>query len=152
LALTRDGHTCVLCGALATQVDHKIAVADGGDNSLSNARSVCASCNLEARPGYTPRKPTNVAAKLAELRELLAGTVSVDARLSLKRQIARLEERQRQLSPATGSPDAGQATCSGVLSRLEAAPPHGPATPPDVGWRAVGAISAADVIGMTRRT
>jgi hypothetical protein len=128
-------------------------VANGGTNTLANARSVCASCNLEARPGYTPREPRNIAAKLAELRELLAQTVSIDARLSIKRQIAALEARLG--SPAPASPpygdarNAGPGMTSGVLSRPAAPAPTHPS--PEQGWRPTGAFAAADLLGLSER-
>lgn len=36
--LARDGHRCVICGALANQVDHLVP---GDDHSMHNLRSLC---------------------------------------------------------------------------------------------------------------
>jgi 5-methylcytosine-specific restriction endonuclease McrA len=36
--LERDGHRCVICGALANQVDH---IAPGDDHSMHNLRALC---------------------------------------------------------------------------------------------------------------
>jgi 5-methylcytosine-specific restriction protein A len=113
-ALRRDAHTCQLCGDPATQVDHVISVAAGGDNSLSNARSVCAQCNVDARPGYTPRRPKNVASRLAELRGRLDSTTNSYARIELQAQIRGLEARlaEEAAEPASGG-------FHGLLSRPE---------------------------------
>jgi hypothetical protein len=43
--LARCGWACVHCGAPATDVDHLIPIADGGDDSLANLRPACARCN-----------------------------------------------------------------------------------------------------------
>ena len=46
--LKRDGGKCVLCGASPPtnlEVDHIIPVSKGGDDSLSNLRTLCANCN-----------------------------------------------------------------------------------------------------------
>jgi 5-methylcytosine-specific restriction endonuclease McrA len=37
------------CGAIATDVDHLIPIADGGDDSLANLRPSCARCNRGQR-------------------------------------------------------------------------------------------------------
>jgi 5-methylcytosine-specific restriction protein A len=88
-ALRRDRYTCQVCGDPATQVDHVVPVAHGGDNSLANARGVCASCNNERRPGYrgTPKDPTQ---RIAELAEKHARSVNVEERLRLAAEIRRL--------------------------------------------------------------
>lgn len=44
-ALVRDRHTCVLCGAPATQVDHIVPRSRGGGDDLVNLRSVCGACH-----------------------------------------------------------------------------------------------------------
>lgn len=48
--LRRDGFTCNYCGRSAPDVrlhvDHKVSVADGGSDELSNLVTACASCNL----------------------------------------------------------------------------------------------------------
>ncbi|MBV9535751.1 MAG: HNH endonuclease [Solirubrobacterales bacterium] len=43
--LDRDGHTCQLCGAPATDVDHVVPLAAGGDDHPSNLASLCRSCH-----------------------------------------------------------------------------------------------------------
>jgi hypothetical protein len=50
--LKRDGEKCVLCGAspknnssVVLEVDHIIPVSKGGDDSLSNLRTLCKDCN-----------------------------------------------------------------------------------------------------------
>lgn len=45
IVLERDGHTCELCGAYANTVDHVLPAVLGGDDSLSNLRALCRSCN-----------------------------------------------------------------------------------------------------------
>lgn len=50
----RDGSRCVTCGRHASDllegeclhVDHKVTVAQGGDNSLDNLQTKCSPCNL----------------------------------------------------------------------------------------------------------
>jgi 5-methylcytosine-specific restriction endonuclease McrA len=45
----RYGPNCVHCGAPATDVDHLIPIAVGGDDSLANLRPSCARCNRGRR-------------------------------------------------------------------------------------------------------
>ena len=46
LALYRDHNACVVCGQPATEVDHIVEVADGGDlYGLDNLQSLCHSCH-----------------------------------------------------------------------------------------------------------
>jgi 5-methylcytosine-specific restriction endonuclease McrA len=45
----RYGTVCVYCGAPATDVDHLLPIADGGDDSLANLRPSCAACNRGRR-------------------------------------------------------------------------------------------------------
>lgn len=49
-ALARDNHQCQLrfpgiCTGHATEVDHIVAVSDGGADELDNARSACRRCH-----------------------------------------------------------------------------------------------------------
>jgi 5-methylcytosine-specific restriction protein A len=44
--LSRDGGRCVRCGDAATQVDHIVPLAHGGDNTMRNLRSVCHPCHV----------------------------------------------------------------------------------------------------------
>jgi 5-methylcytosine-specific restriction endonuclease McrA len=43
--LARDRHRCVVCGALAIEVDHIIPRSQGGADVLANGRSLCAECH-----------------------------------------------------------------------------------------------------------
>lgn len=47
--LQRDGHQCQLrepgCTGVATQADHKIPVAWGGNETLDNGQGACESCH-----------------------------------------------------------------------------------------------------------
>lgn len=43
--LKRDNHTCVYCGAPATEVDHVTPVSRGGSHSPSNLVAACTPCN-----------------------------------------------------------------------------------------------------------
>jgi len=45
LIFARYGRVCVHCGAPATDVDHLVPIAVGGDDSLENLRPSCARCN-----------------------------------------------------------------------------------------------------------
>lgn len=52
--LQRDNFTCVLCGISAEgggllQVDHIVALVNGGNDSLGNLRTLCVSCNVGKR-------------------------------------------------------------------------------------------------------
>ena len=53
--LARDQHTCYVCGAEATQVDHIIAKVNGGTEDLGNLGAICAKCN--ALKGSTIDRP-----------------------------------------------------------------------------------------------
>ena len=48
-ALERDGYQCQLkfpgCLGKATEADHIVSVADGGEHTLENARAVCKRCH-----------------------------------------------------------------------------------------------------------
>lgn len=41
----REKPSCALCGSLATDVDHIVAVADGGTDDRSNLRGLCLPCH-----------------------------------------------------------------------------------------------------------
>jgi 5-methylcytosine-specific restriction protein A len=41
----KESPMCEMCGRPATDVDHRIAVADGGTDDRSNLRSFCRSCH-----------------------------------------------------------------------------------------------------------
>jgi 5-methylcytosine-specific restriction endonuclease McrA len=45
--LARDCWVCVVCGAPATDVDHIVAVRDGGSDHPRNLRSLCAEHHAE---------------------------------------------------------------------------------------------------------
>jgi len=42
---TRDGGTCVYCGAVATSIDHVVPRSRGGGNSWDNVVAACRRCN-----------------------------------------------------------------------------------------------------------
>lgn len=44
--LIRDDHTCQICGAMATHVDHIIPRRLGGTDSMDNLQALCKRCNL----------------------------------------------------------------------------------------------------------
>lgn len=43
--LERDENRCVQCGADATDVDHVLPVALGGDDEVENLQSLCSDCH-----------------------------------------------------------------------------------------------------------
>lgn len=43
--LDRDNHQCAYCGREATEVDHIVAKANGGTDTLSNLVAACKPCN-----------------------------------------------------------------------------------------------------------
>lgn len=48
VCLERDGYLCVLCGSdFMIEIDHVIELADGGDNSLENAQTLCRPCHRD---------------------------------------------------------------------------------------------------------
>jgi 5-methylcytosine-specific restriction endonuclease McrA len=47
--LARDGHTCVVCGAPATEVDHIMPVSVDGSDEPANLRAVCRRHNPRGR-------------------------------------------------------------------------------------------------------
>ena len=50
--LARDRWACVVCGAPATEVDHIIAVKDGGSDDPWNLRSLCAEHHAEIHRAF----------------------------------------------------------------------------------------------------
>jgi 5-methylcytosine-specific restriction endonuclease McrA len=46
--LLRDRGACVLCGRMATEVDHVIPVQDGGTDHPGNLRSLCEPCHTRS--------------------------------------------------------------------------------------------------------
>lgn len=54
--LERDAYRCHWCGAKADQVDHLLARANGGGDSLDNLAAACAACNASRGTGV-PRSP-----------------------------------------------------------------------------------------------
>lgn len=54
-ALLRDMGMCKKCGQRATDVDHVIALKDGGTNDLWNLQSLCGDCH--DRKTYGEPKP-----------------------------------------------------------------------------------------------
>jgi len=52
MVLNRDGWKCQLCGFKTKtraflHIDHKVALARGGTNEISNLQVLCAECNLK---------------------------------------------------------------------------------------------------------
>jgi 5-methylcytosine-specific restriction endonuclease McrA len=45
LVLDRDAYTCRWCGGPASTVDHVVARANGGTDSLDNLAAACLPCN-----------------------------------------------------------------------------------------------------------
>ena len=41
----REEPNCAICGAPATDVDHVVAIADGGTDDRSNLRALCRECH-----------------------------------------------------------------------------------------------------------
>ena len=54
----RDGNCCLVCGSTyQLEVDHRIALMNGGDNSIDNLGTLCDSChNAKTRYDYAIRK------------------------------------------------------------------------------------------------
>ena len=54
----RDGNCCLVCGSThQLEVDHRIALMNGGSNSVSNLGTLCESChNQKTRYDYAIRK------------------------------------------------------------------------------------------------
>lgn len=47
-ALKRDGWKCVKCGRPGRlEVDHKIAIVDGGSNDIDNLQTLCRGCHID---------------------------------------------------------------------------------------------------------
>ena len=55
---SRDGNCCLVCGStVQLEVDHRIALMNGGDNSVDNLGTLCDSChNEKTRYDYAIRK------------------------------------------------------------------------------------------------
>lgn len=53
--LTRDGHRCGYCGAIATTVDHVLPRSRGGNNSWTNTVAACLRCN-QRKGDRTPKE------------------------------------------------------------------------------------------------
>jgi 5-methylcytosine-specific restriction endonuclease McrA len=47
IVIARDGGGCVVCGStLKLEVDHKVALMNGGTNDVSNLATLCDDCHL----------------------------------------------------------------------------------------------------------
>ena len=72
--LLRDDFTCQYCGQFAPnvklEVDHKIAIVDGGTDELDNLVTACWSCN-RGKEGYRahiqPRRPSQLRPSLPRI-------------------------------------------------------------------------------------
>ena len=47
---------CHYCGGTANEVDHVVALADGGGNELSNLRACCRQCNQDRKQERARRR------------------------------------------------------------------------------------------------
>lgn len=43
--LVRDHGTCWVCGGDANEVDHRLSLANGGNDSLANLAAICTGCH-----------------------------------------------------------------------------------------------------------
>lgn len=82
----RDNFTCQYCGshppAVVLEVDHIVAVANGGDNSTGNLITACFNCNRgkAANPlTVIPQSLADKAADVAEREAQIAGYAAVMA-------------------------------------------------------------------------
>jgi len=66
--LQRDQHTCAYCGGVATEVDHIIPRALGGDESDDNLTAACAKCNRSKGARMKPKQQPNQFLKSPFLR------------------------------------------------------------------------------------
>lgn len=80
----RDGFRCMYCGAhppaVVLQVDHIIAVSQGGRNTIDNLVTACQPCNLgkgAADLRVAPQSLAELAADTAEREAQLAGYAAV---------------------------------------------------------------------------
>ncbi|GAF78328.1 unnamed protein product, partial [marine sediment metagenome] len=76
--LNRDDHTCAWCGGVATEADHVIARAEGGDPfDPSNIVASCRGCNA-TRGGYTKARRRTAVARTGTGREYWPRTPGSD--------------------------------------------------------------------------
>lgn len=108
VVLQRDGFACQYCGAAAPdvklEVDHVLAVCNGGTDDLDNLRTSCYACNrgkeayrawafqqpsglhlVNRSPDYTPLAGSLGARALAELQQEPLTTRQLAARLAQPR-------------------------------------------------------------------
>jgi hypothetical protein len=90
----RDSFTCQYCGAhppsVILHVDHILAVANGGANSIDNLITACQPCNLGKGARDLKVTPKKLAEKIAESEEREAQLLGYQELLESKRN--RLEE------------------------------------------------------------
>lgn len=55
LARKRDDDTCQRCGDIGTEVNHIVALAEGGTDELENLETLCASCHWPETVEQTTR-------------------------------------------------------------------------------------------------
>ena len=54
--MKRDRYTCWVCGGTATEVDHRVSLANGGTDSLANLAAICHPCHVtKTRAERSPR-------------------------------------------------------------------------------------------------
>lgn len=82
----RDRFTCVYCGAtppnVLLHVDHVVAVANGGSNSIDNLVTACQPCNLGKSDKPLEVVPASVKEKAAEAAEREAQAVGYQSILA----------------------------------------------------------------------
>lgn len=90
----RDRFTCVYCGAtppnVLLQVDHVVAVANGGSNGIDNLVTACQPCNLGKSDKPLDVVPATVKDKAEEAAEREAQVVGYQAVLAAIR--SRIED------------------------------------------------------------
>jgi hypothetical protein len=78
----RDEFTCQYCGqkppAVVLEVDHVIAVAEGGGNDETNLLTACFDCNRGKAAGSLNVVPIDLKAKAALLRERMEQTAAYE--------------------------------------------------------------------------
>jgi len=96
--LERDNYQCQYCGQYAPnvrlEVDHRVAVADGGSNDLTNLVTACFACNQGKNGlwGLRKARPRKVKARLTRAGSKTPTKISRIPEYLLKHPGATLEE------------------------------------------------------------